>query len=154
MRTVAPVVPGTGSYDISLPSACARGCRVTALAPTANTPDNFGASVTQVSEIDAVIGASVRSHGEWRPVMSFADNARWRGDGRGPAAIGTAGAALSLDVRQTSGDAPWPSAVSAAIPTALPAVVASATGGALRGATTSIVSPPSGWTARWYSPTA
>ena len=127
VRTVARVVPGTGSYDISLPSACARGCRVSALAPTADTPDNFGASVTQVSEIDAVIGASVRSHGEWRRVMSFADNARWRGDGKGPAAIGTAGAALSLDVRQTSGDAPWPSAVSAAIPTALPAVVASAT---------------------------
>ncbi len=126
MRTVAPVVPGTGSYEISLPSACARGCRVAALDLTANTPDNLDASGTQVSEIDAVIGASVRSHGGWRPVLSFGDNARWRGDGKGPAAIGTAGASLSLDVRQSSASATWPSAVSAATPTALPGVVASA----------------------------
>ncbi len=126
VRTVAPVAPGIGSYEISLPSACARGCRVAALAPTANTPDNLGASGTQASDIQAVIGASVRSHGEWRPLMSFAEDSRWRGDGKGPVAIATAGAALSLDVRQTSGDQPWPSMVSAAIPTALPAVVASA----------------------------
>ncbi len=124
VRTVAPVVPGTGSYDISLPSACTSGCRVAALALTANTPEN--ASGTQVSEIDAVIGASVRADGGWRPVVSFGDHTRWRGDGKGPAAIGTAGASLSLDVRQFSGSPTWPSAVSAAIPTALPAVVASA----------------------------
>ena len=80
-----------------------------------------------VSEIDAVIGASVRSDGGWRPVTSFGDSTRWRGDGKGPVAIRSAGASLSLDVRQTSGAAPWPSAVSAAIPSALPAVVASAT---------------------------
>ena len=125
VRSVAPVVPGTGSYDISLPSACASGCRVAALDLTANTPDNLDASGPQVSEIDAVIGASVRSDGGWRPVMSFGDPTRWRGDGNGPVAIGTAGASLSLDVRQVSGSA-WPSVVAAAIPTALPAVVASA----------------------------
>ena len=124
VRTVAPVAPGTGSYDISLPSACATGCRVVALAPTADTPDTF---ITHVSEISAVVGASVRSHGGWRPVMSFGDKTRWRGDGKGPTAIGTAGSSLSLDVRQTSGSASWPSLVSAAIPTALPAAVASAT---------------------------
>ena len=58
--------------------------------------------------------------------MAFGDPARWRGDGNGPVAIGGAGASLSLDVQQTSGSARWPSAVSAAISTALPAVVASA----------------------------
>ncbi|MGH2886400.1 MAG: FtsX-like permease family protein, partial [Solirubrobacteraceae bacterium] len=126
VRTVAPVVPGTGSYDVSLPSACARGCRVAALSLTANTPDNLVASGTQVGEIDAVIGASVRSDAGWRPVMSFGDSDRWRGDGTGPSTIRAAGASLSLDVRQTSGSATWPSAVSRAIPTALPAVVASA----------------------------
>jgi putative ABC transport system permease protein len=125
VRTVAPVVPGTWSYDISLPSACASGCRLAALDLTANTPDNLDASGTQVSEIHAVIGASVRSDSGWRPVMSFGDHTRWRGDGKGPVAIGTAGASLSLDVRQVSGAA-WPSAVSAAIATTLPAVVASA----------------------------
>ena len=57
VRTVAPVVPGTRSYDISLPSACASGCRVAALDLTANTPDNPDATSTHVSEIDAVIGA-------------------------------------------------------------------------------------------------
>ena len=124
VRTVAPVAAGSGSYDVSLPSACARGCRVAALDLTANTPDNvYGAPG---SEIDAVIGASVQSGGRWRPVMSFGDDARWRGDGKGPAAIGTAGASLSLDVRQSSAEAAWPSVVSAAIPTTLPAVIASA----------------------------
>jgi hypothetical protein len=122
VRTVAPVAPGTGSYDIALPSACASRCSVAALELTANTPENLDA----VSEIEAVISASVRSHGGWRPVRSFGDHTRWRGDGQGPAAIGTAGASLSLDLRQSSGSAPWPSAVSAAIPTALPAIVASA----------------------------
>jgi hypothetical protein len=126
VRTVAPLVPGSRSYDVSLPSVCASGCRIAALGLTANTPDNPDASDTHVSEIDAVIGASVRSNGGWRPVMSFGDHTRWRGDGRGPAAIGTAGGSLSLDVRQSSGSATWPSALSAAVPTALPAVVASA----------------------------
>ena len=41
VRTVAPVVPGTGSYDISLPSACASGCRIAALDLTANTLVNL-----------------------------------------------------------------------------------------------------------------
>ena len=125
VRTVAPVLPGTRSYVISLPSACARRCRVAALSLTANTPDNPDASGAQVPEIDAVIGASARSDGEWRPIMSFGDSARWRGDGTGPTAIGADGASLSLDVRQSPGSATWPSAVSAAIPTLLPAVVAS-----------------------------
>jgi hypothetical protein len=126
VRTVAPVVPGTGFYDIPMPSACASGCRVAALGLTANTPDTSDAPGTLVSEIDAVIGASVRSNAGWRPVMSFGDHTRWRGDGRGPAAIGTAGASLSLDLRHGSGSGTWPSAVSAAVPTAFPAVVASA----------------------------
>jgi len=125
VRTVAPVVPGIGSYDISLPSACANGCRITALGLTANTLVNLETFGTQVSEIDAVIGASVRSGGGWRPVMSFGDHARWRGDGQGPVAIRTAGSALSLDVKQVPGS-DWPSAVSAAIPTVIPAAVASA----------------------------
>jgi putative ABC transport system permease protein len=132
VRTVAPVVPGTGSYDISLPAACASGCRVAGLDLTANTPDNLDASGTRVSEIEAVIGASVRSDGGWRPVISFGDHTRWRGDGKGQVAIGTAGGSLSLDLRQVSGSA-WPSAVSAAIPTALPAVVASAQAGVEQG---------------------
>ena len=125
VRTVAAVVPGTGSYDISLPTACASGCRVAALDLTANTLVNLETFGTQVSEIDAVIGASVRSGSGWRPVMSFGDHTRWRGDGQGPVAIGTAGASLSLDVRQVPGSE-WPSAVSAAIPAVIPAVVASA----------------------------
>lgn len=132
VRTVAPVGPGTGSYDLSLPSACAGGCRVAALGLTADTPDNSDTSGTRVSEIDAAIGASVRSDGGWRPVTSFGDPTRWRGDGKGPVTIGTAGASLSLDVRQVSGYA-WPSAVSAAIPTTLPAVVASAQAAAEEG---------------------
>ena len=78
-----------------------------------------------MGEIDAIIGASVRSDGGWRPVTSFGDRTRWRGDGNGSVNIGTAGASLSLDVRQVSGYE-WPSAVSAAIPAALPAVVGSA----------------------------
>ena len=122
VRSTAPIVPGTGSYDISLPSACASGCRVAALHLTANTPDNNPFS-TQVSEIDAVIAASVRSDGGWRPVTSFGDSTRWRGDGKGPAAIRSAGGSLSVDVRQLGGSAPWPSAVSAAVPASLPAVV-------------------------------
>ncbi len=125
VRTVAPVVAGTGSYGISLPSACVRGCRVAALSLTASAPGNPDASGTPVPEIDAVIGASVRSDGGWRPVVSFGDSARWRGDGTGPSAIGAAGASLSLDVRQSSDSGTGPSAVSAAIPTVLPAVVAS-----------------------------
>jgi len=124
-RTVGPVAPGSGSYDISLPSACANGCRVTALDLTANTLANLQTFGTQVSEIRAVIGASARSDGGWRPVTSFADHTRWRGDGQGPVALRTAGAALSLDVQQVPG-AEWPSVVSAAIPTVIPAVVASA----------------------------
>ncbi len=118
LRTVAPIVPGKASYGISLPSACASGCRVTALGLTANTP-------SQVGEIDAIIGASVRSDGGWRSVKSFGDRTRWRGNGNGSVNIGTVGASLSLGVRQVSGYE-WPSAVSAAIPAALPAVVGSA----------------------------
>lgn len=117
VRVAGPLAPGTGSYDISLPAACASGCRVTALALTANTPFGTG-------EIGAVIGASVRSDGGWRPLASFADQTRWRGDGNGPVKLGRAGASLSLDVRERSDV--WPSAVSAAIPVAVPAVVASA----------------------------
>jgi hypothetical protein len=132
VRTVAPLVPGTGSYEISLPSACAGGCRVAGLDLTANTPDNRGASGTRVRQIDAVIGASVRSERGWRPVMSFANRTRWRGDGKGPVAIGSAGGSLSVGVRQVSGYA-WPSAVSASIPTVLPAVVASAQAAANQG---------------------
>jgi putative ABC transport system permease protein len=124
LRTVARILPGTGTYAISLPSACARGCHVAALALTANTPGNPDAVGTHVNEIDALIGASVATGGGWRPVPSFGDHARWRGDGKGQVALATAGASLSLDVRQVSGDA-WPSAVSASIPNALPGVVAS-----------------------------
>ena len=123
VRTVAPVMPGTRSYEISLPSACATGCRIAALALTANTPGN---PFSTGSEIDAAIAASIRPGGGWRPVTSFADKSRWRGDGKGPVAIGSAGASLSLDVRQSTGSPTWPSAVSGAIPTALPGVVASA----------------------------
>jgi len=64
--------------------------------------------------------------------MSFEDHTRWRGDGKGQVVIGTAGGSLSLDVRQVSGSV-WPSVVSAAIPTALPAVVASAQAGVEEG---------------------
>jgi hypothetical protein len=120
VRTIAPIVPGTGSYDISLPSACAGGCRVAALGLTAKAPAYLA------GPIDAAIGASVRADGGWRPVMSFGDHTRWRGDGNGPVAIGSAGALLSLDVRQALGSTTWPSAVSAAIPAALPAAVGSA----------------------------
>ncbi len=131
VRVVAPVVPGNGSYVVSLPSTCARGCRLAALDLTANTPNNpFG---TQVSDIDAVIGASVRSESGWRPVVSFGDSNRWRGDGKGPVAIGSPGGLLSVDVRQISGSATWPSVISAAIPTALPGVVASATAALYQG---------------------
>ncbi len=130
-RTVAPVVPGTGSYAVSLPAACARGCRVAALDLTANTPNNPFAA--QGNEIDAVIGASVLSDGRWRPVVSFKDKGRWRGDGKGPTAIGTAGASLSLDVRQFPGSPTWPSVVSAAVPSGLPAAVASATAAQYQG---------------------
>jgi len=126
VRTVAPVAPGAGSYDISMPSACVSGCRVAALQPTANTPDNY-ATATQVSEIAADISASVRTNGGWQPLMAFGDSTRWRGDGKGPTTIGAAGPALSLDVRQSSGADSWPSVLSAATPTALPAVIASAT---------------------------
>jgi len=124
VRTIAPVVPGSGSYDVSLPSACASGCRVTALSLTANTLVNLETFGTQVSKIDAVIGASVRSGGSWRPVTSFADPTRWRGDRQGPVKLGTAGASLSLDVEQVPGS-DWPSAVSASIPATVPAVVGS-----------------------------
>jgi putative ABC transport system permease protein len=129
VRTVARVVPGSGSYEIVLPAACATGCRVAAIDLTANTPENLDGGPAHVGEIDAVIGASVRSGGGWRPIASFADNTRWRGDGKGPAAIGTAGASLSLDVRQRSDSPTWPAAVSAATPTVLPAVIASAQAG-------------------------
>jgi putative ABC transport system permease protein len=119
VRTIAPVVSGAGSYDISLPSVCVSGCHVTALDLTANTP---GAGA-----IDAIIGASVRSDGRWRPVTAFGDHTRWRAGGTGPGLtqIGTAGASLSIDVSQAPGY-PWPSVVSAAIPAALPAVIGSA----------------------------
>jgi hypothetical protein len=126
VRTVGPIVPGKGSYDVSLPFACARGCRVAALGLTADTANtNPDALDTHVKEIDAVVGASIRSDGGWRPVTSFGDDTRWRGDGSGPVAIGTAGGSLSLHVRQTPLASTWPLAVSAATPRALPAVVAS-----------------------------
>jgi putative ABC transport system permease protein len=119
VRTIAPVVSGTKSYEISLPSACAGGCHVTALDLSANNPG--------VGAIDAVVGASARTDGAWRPVTSFGDHTRWRAGGTGPGLvqIGSAGASLSLDVGQVSGYG-WPSVVSAAIPAALPAVIGSA----------------------------
>ncbi|HEX3615005.1 MAG TPA: FtsX-like permease family protein, partial [Solirubrobacteraceae bacterium] len=66
LRTVVLVGPGTRSYVIALPSACARGCRITALGLKALTSAEQG-------EIKAQITASVLSHGRWRPVSSFAD---------------------------------------------------------------------------------
>jgi putative ABC transport system permease protein len=125
VRTVGPLAPGIGSYDISLPSACTSVCQIAGLGLTAGAPDTLGTSGAHVSEIDAVIGASVRSDRRWRPVTSFGDHSRWRGDGRGPVTIGAAGGSLAIDVRQVSGSV-WPSAVSAAIPTVLPAAVGSA----------------------------
>jgi len=116
-RTVGPVVPGGGSYEIALPAACASGCDITALDPTANT-------FTQVGTIDAVIGASVRSHGGWRPVVAFGERTRWRASGQGPMRIAGAGASLSLDTQEFSGT--WPTAVAAAIPASVPAVIGSA----------------------------
>jgi hypothetical protein len=127
VRTVGPIVPGRASYDVSLPSACARGCRVAALGLTADTANtNFEVLDTRKKEIDAVVRASVRADGEWRPVTAFADATRWRGDGSGPVTIGTAGGSLTLHVQQTPLASTWPLAVSTAIPRALPAVVASA----------------------------
>jgi putative ABC transport system permease protein len=128
LRTIAPVVPGTGSYDISLPSACATSCRVTALNLTANTPENLSGGPVHVGEIDAVIAASVPSGSAWRAVIGFGDSTRWRGDGKGQVAIRTTGgASLSLDVRQSAASPTWPSAVSAADPIALPAAISSGT---------------------------
>jgi len=133
VRTVAPVAPGTASYDISLPPTCVSGCSVSALDLTADTPlDPFG-SPRHAGEIDAVIGASVRSHGGWQPLPSFGEGSRWHGDGKGPAAIATASTGVSLDVRQNPATATWPTVVSAAIPTTLPAVIASATAALYRG---------------------
>lgn len=116
VRVAGPLAPGAGSYDVPLPAACAGGCRLTALAPIANTPFGTG-------EIAAVIDAAVRADAGWRPLAGFADPRRWRGDGNGPVKLGRDGASLALDVRERSGV--WPSAVSAAIPVAVPAVVAS-----------------------------
>jgi hypothetical protein len=131
-RTVVPVVPGTRSYGISLPSACAQRCDIVSLRLTANTPETESGGA-RTSEIDALIGASARSKGAWRPVTAFADGTRWRGNGRGPAEIRSAAAALSLHVRQTPASTTWPTIVSAAIPTTVPAVVASALAGRYEG---------------------
>jgi putative ABC transport system permease protein len=120
VRTIASVAPGAASYDISLPSACANGCHVTALDLTADTS-------SQVGEIDTVIGASVHSSAGWQPVTSFGDHTSWREGGNAPVSvkIAPAGGSLSLDVRQVPGWG-WPQVVSAAVPVAVPAVVASA----------------------------
>jgi putative ABC transport system permease protein len=130
VRSVTPIAPGTRSYVISLPAACASGCRVAALDLTANIPRH--ASAAQVREIDAVIGAAVRSARGWRPVPSFGDRRRWQGNGKGPVAIGSVGRSLSLKVRQVSNYA-WPPVVSTAIPTTVPAAVASAQAAVQRG---------------------
>ena len=61
-------------------------------------------------------------------------------------AIGTAGASLSLVLRQVPGST-WPSAVSASIPAALPAVVASAQAGVEQGNQIHSLRP-SAWTAQ------
>lgn len=124
-RTVAPIVPGTGTYVLALPSACANGCRIASLHLTASTPSGVDPFDSGVSEIHAIIGASVRTHGRWRPIASFGDPTRWRGDDNGPVTIRTVGGSLSLDVQEAT-DSVWPSAVSTALPTTLPAVVASA----------------------------
>jgi hypothetical protein len=116
VRTVAHVMPGTHSYELALPSACAGGCRITALRFEVLTSAEAG-------EVKARIAASVRSNGRWRPVTSLADRGRWRGDGKGPVKIGNASGVLTLNVYEFYGW--WPSAVSAAIPVAVPAVVAS-----------------------------
>lgn len=114
--TVAPVAQGVGSYLVSLPSGCASGCRITGL--------DLTAPASESGEIKAAIGASILSHRRWRPVNSFADVARWRGDGKGPVRISDRRASLLLDVQEFYGW--WPGAVSASIPTAISAVVASA----------------------------
>jgi putative ABC transport system permease protein len=131
VRTVAPIVPGTASYDISLPTACAGGCRVAALNLTANTPGSVNSASLQVSDIGVLIGASVSSHGGWRPVTAFGDHARWRA-AEGPVELSTVGASLSLNLRQIAGWG-WPSVVSAATQTTIPGVVASAQAAAEEG---------------------
>ncbi len=126
IRAAGRIVPGTRSYDLTLPSGCAQGCRVAGLALSVNVPASANPFSTRVSEIDADIGASVRSVNGWRPVASFGDATRWRGDGKGPATIGAAGSALSVDIRQTSPTADWPTVVSASTPTVIPGVISSA----------------------------
>lgn len=116
-RSVASVAPGIGSYELSLPPACAGGCRITALNLSAPTE----------GEIRATIAASARSNGGWRPVAALADPARWRGDGKAPVKLAAAGASLSLEVREVYDY--WPSAVSATIPLSVPAVIGSARAG-------------------------
>ena len=57
-----------------------RECHVAALGLAADTD----ADNTRVSEIDAILDASVSSGGAWRPVAAFADRSWWQGDGTGP----------------------------------------------------------------------
>src|SRR5262249_54224613 len=101
------------------------GCRVTALGFTADTTNVTAEGADTLREVDAVVGVSIRSDTGWRPVPSFGDATRWRGDRLGLTTIGTDGGSLSLKLRQTPGNGTWPSAASASIPRALPAVVAS-----------------------------
>jgi hypothetical protein len=127
VRNVAPIIPGTSSYDIALPAACTTGCRIAALDLTANTPNNPYNPGTRSSVISVDIDASVRSAAGWRPVPFFGSSSRWVGDGSGPATVSTTGTSLSVQIKQTNGAAAWPSIDSAALPAAVPAVVASAT---------------------------
>src|SRR5262249_59835971 len=98
-RTVGPIVPGRGSYEVSLPSACAKGCRFAGLGLAADTTNVDSEGFDTPKEIDAVVGASVRSDSGWRSVPSFGDVTRWRTDRLGLVTIGTAGGSLSLRLR-------------------------------------------------------
>jgi hypothetical protein len=121
-------IPGASStHEIAVPQ-CSSGCRITAIALAANTPD-----VTQVgpddtpAEVGATITASTRSGDGWQAVAGFSDPARWRSDGTSSAQVTASGDGLAVDLRQTTVGGGWATLDTAAAPDAVPAVVASGT---------------------------
>jgi hypothetical protein len=126
---------GPGVYEGQLPADCAQGCRFTDVSLSANTPGlNHDDPNGRLGEIDATISAQAYTGAVGQPVAGFDDAARWRGDGKSLAQIGSSAGALSLVLRQSSQGGAWASLQATDVPASLPAALASGTVALYRGA--------------------
>jgi hypothetical protein len=122
--------PGTATYRGQLPSACARGCRLTQL--TLVPPEKFSFR-NRPGEITATVkgwSTAASAGGPWRPVSPAVDQpSEWRGAGQSGGTVGLTArdGGLRVDLLREPDGGDWPTLAIDDVPAVLPAVIGSQT---------------------------